>query len=106
MPAEALMPGGSPRAASLHVCYYAYVSIYVEDPPTTVRLRTSVRDRLAAAAAARHVSLGDAIEQLLAADELQRDYAEHLTATAPVPSAGAVDEMRLWEAATGEALDE
>jgi hypothetical protein len=82
------------------------MAIYAEDPPTTVRLRTSVRDRLAAAAAARHVSLGDAIDQLLAADELQRDYAEHLKATAPEPSARALDELGLWEAATGEALDE
>jgi hypothetical protein len=63
-----------------------------------------VRDRLAAAAAARHVSLGDAIEQLLAADELQRDYAEHLEAVAGAPSAEFAEELGLWEDAAGEGL--
>jgi hypothetical protein len=80
------------------------MSAYVDDPPTTVRLRSSVRDRLAAAAAARHVSLGEAIEQLLAVDELQRDYAEHLKAVTRAPAAEFTEELGLWEDATGEGL--
>jgi macrodomain Ter protein organizer (MatP/YcbG family) len=63
-----------------------------------------VRDRLAAAAAARHVSLGEAIDQLLAADELRRDYAEHLKAVAQDGSALFTEELGAWEAATGEEL--
>ena len=73
---------------------------------TTIRVSIPTRDRLAAQARQRGMSIADLLKELSDQAERQAAFAAERTATlADAEISAALDEDRDWEATTGDGID-